>query len=178
MTWCCHSQDRRRARSSWTARRDVRTSGLIKREDGGPGTSFALDLHVDSVLHRAVISVDEEAATPRAARDYVVMTDDGPALARRAVRRQRSAPSTFAASSTSAAARVVLAGVQHLPLASGQRPLSRGSDAALELKLAAKPARPRPCWRRRAGRQKCSGFAPDSQRADFILRAVRPAARA
>ena len=42
--------------------------GLIKREDGGfLGIADRPDLHVDSVLHRAVISVDEEGTEAAAA---------------------------------------------------------------------------------------------------------------
>jgi len=42
--------------------------GLIKREDGGfLEIADRPDLHVDSVLHRAVISVDEEGTEAAAA---------------------------------------------------------------------------------------------------------------
>jgi len=49
--------------------------GLIKREDGGfLEISDRPDLHVDSVLHRAVISVDEEGTEAAAATAVVMMT--------------------------------------------------------------------------------------------------------
>ena len=49
--------------------------GLIKREDGGfLGIADRPDLHVDSVLHRAVISVDEEGTEAAAATAVVMMT--------------------------------------------------------------------------------------------------------
>ena len=49
--------------------------GLIKREDGGfLGMPDRPDLHVDSVLHRAVISVDEEGTEAAAASAVVMMT--------------------------------------------------------------------------------------------------------
>ena len=48
--------------------------GLIKREDGGfLEISDRPDLHVDSVLHRAVISVDEEGTEAAAATAVVMM---------------------------------------------------------------------------------------------------------
>ena len=47
--------------------------GLIKREDGGfLGIADQPDLHVDSVLHRAVISVDEEGTEAAAATAVIV----------------------------------------------------------------------------------------------------------
>ena len=49
--------------------------GLIKREDGGfLGIADRPDLHVDSVLHRAVISVDEEGTEAAGATAVVMMT--------------------------------------------------------------------------------------------------------
>ena len=49
--------------------------GLIKREDGGfLEIADRPDLHVDSVLHRAVISVDEEGTEAAAATAVVMMT--------------------------------------------------------------------------------------------------------
>merc|ERR1719240_475437 len=49
--------------------------GLINREDGGfLGIADRPDLHVDSVLHRAVISVDEEGTEAAAATAVMMAT--------------------------------------------------------------------------------------------------------
>jgi len=89
--------------------------GLIKREDGGfLEISDRPDLHVDSVLHRAVISVDEEG-TEAAAATAVVMQQRSMPRPPRVLKFDR--PFVFAIEHA-ATGRVVFAGVVADPSAS------------------------------------------------------------